>query len=337
MRLTASIAAVLLLVLSFSASATIVYVDCSAPGTVHNGLRWSTAFLSINQALKYLRNGGEVWVKGGLYKERLLLNTYSTIYGGFRGSETSPAQRQIGAYLTVIDGQRAGTVITAPVGSRSTIDGLVICNGYADKGGGVSCGTNSIVNIRNCRVENCGANTLGGGVYFDTYTQGTMSNCIVDYNWALNGGGVVVQYHSYPTLQNTVIARNHAARSGGGLYCPFHSGALLINCTLACNVADVNGGAIYAYYGGPETFRYCIIAFNTALTGGGLFADGGSSSAVLAYCDWFGNAVSNVAGYITRLPSGSLSVDPMFVSLDRDDFRILPSSPCPTLGAYPLQ
>ncbi len=326
----------LLCTTSPSSSGAAVHVDCNASGPVQNGKSWSTAFRTISQALASLGNGGEIWVKAGTYPERLALNTYTTIYGGFLGFEAATTQRLLGAFPTVIAGGRAGSVVTMPNVCRVTLDGLTIRDGLADRGGGIRCATNSTVNIRNCRIESCEANDFGGGVYYDTYTQGVMSDCVIVNNRAPNGAGAVVGYHSYPTLQNVLIVRNHASVSGGGLYCPFHSGALLVNCTIAFNTAALNGGGIYAYYGGPETFRRCIIACNTAPAGAGLYADGGTSSAVLDSCVWHGNTIGNLGGYLTVLPTGNLTCDPLFLMPERNEFHLRLDSPAPLTGAYPV-
>lgn len=336
MRLPLVFATALLMCLMAVSAGAVVYVDCNAPGPVHNGASWQSAFLSISQALAHIGNGSEIWVRTGTYNERLTLNTYTTIYGGFLGHETSLGQRMIGAFPTVVSGQRRGSVITMPNGARVTLDGLTIKNGLAERGGGIWCATDAVVNIRNCRIEHCEATILGGGVYYDTYTQGTMSDCVVTNNEAPGGGGVVVQYHSYPTLNNNVIVRNRATVSGGGVYCPFHSGALANYCTIAYNQAEVNGGGIYAYYGGPETFRYCIIAFNSAPAGAGLYADGGTSSAVLTACVWYGNVTGDLGGYLFSLPPGNMTCDPLFLMPERNEFHLRMDSPCPTAGAYPV-
>ena len=328
----------LLVCLIATSSRAAVYVDCRAPGTVHNGASWPTAFLSISQALRSLGNGGQVWVKAGTYQESLTLNLYTTIYGGFLGFETSPDQRLLGAFPTVISAGHKGRVIGMPDGARATLDGLTIRDGKADRGGGIRCSTNSIVNIRNCRVENCEATDCGGGVCYDVYTQGRMDNCFVANNKAPKGAGVVVAYHSYPTLHDSVIVRNHAAISGGGVWCPFHSGALMDNCTIAYNQADLNGGGVYAYYGGPVTLNSCIVAYNTAPAGGGLYTDGGSSQATLSGCDWFSNSVDDLGGVRTILPAnaGNIISDPMFLMPACDEFHLRVGSPCATMGAFAL-
>lgn len=332
------IAIALLICLVTASANAAMYVDCNAPGTVHNGASWSTAFIKISQALAALKNGGEVWVKTGTYPERLTLNTYTTIYGGFLGFETSSGQRLPNAFPTIISGGRAGRVIDMPTGSRVTLDGLTICYGKADRGAGIRCTTNSTVTIRNCRIENCVATEYAGGVLYDTYAMGSMEDSFIEYNKAPKGGGLEIEYHSYPTLQRNVIARNYATVSGGGVYCPFHSGASLSNCTVAYNWADLNGGGIYAYYGGPVTLKSCIVAFNAAPAGAGFYADGGSSQATLSATDWFGNSVGNLGGVLSNLPAngGNLTSDPLFIMPEADEFQLRAGSHCAGLGPFAL-
>ncbi len=331
-------AAALLICLMATTARAAVYVDCNAPGPAHNGASWQTAFIKISQALTYLGNGGEVWVKAGTYHEQLTLNYYTTLYGGFLGFESSPSQRLLGAFPSVISGSRKGRVIDTPVGGRATIDGFVIRDGRADKGAGVRCSTDATVTLRNCRIECCEATAQGGGILFDNYAQGSVSNCVIERNKAPNGAGIVVGYHSYPTISSTVITRNTASESGGGVYCPFHSGASLANCTIACNHADLNGGGVYAYYGGPVTLRYCIVAFNTAPDGGAFYADGGSSQATLTGCDWYANSSPAFGGALVSFPSnaGNITSDPLFVMPESDEFHLQANSPCAGIGAFPL-
>lgn len=331
-------AAALLICLMATRVSAAVYVDCSAPGPAHNGASWQTAFISISQALSYLGNGGEIWVKTGTYRERLTLNTYTTMYGGFLGFETSPSQRLLGAFETVISGGRRGRVIDTPVGARATLDGFTIRDGKADKGGGIKCSTDTTVTIRNCRIENCEATGVAGGILYDSYAQGSVANCFIERNEAPKGAGIVVGYHSYPTIQGSVIARNTATISGGGVYCPFHSGALLSNCTIAYNHADLNAGGVYAYYGGPVTLKSCIVAFNTAPDGGAFYADGGSSQATLSACDWYGNSAPAFGGAIVSFPAGAgnITSDPAFVMPDADEFHPRVGSQCSGMGAFAL-
>lgn len=318
--------------------AVVCYVDAASSTRTRNGVSWATAFKSINEAQTSLKRGGQIWVKSGVYRERLTLKTYIYLYGGFRGDEKSLNQRSPGQYPTVIDAGRTGKVITVNSGAWVTIDGVVVLHGYGDIGGGIYCSINSRVNIYNCSIVDCEARQMAGGVYYGKYTQGTMSNCFVMRNKAPNGAGAVIEYHSYPMFKYNVIARNTASISGGGVYCPFHSGAYLDHCTLAYNSAKVSGGGVYSWYGGPVTLVACIVAFNSAPVGGGLHGGAPTCQASYKYCDLFGNAGGNLTGSIKPAPSyaGNFSADPSFINPGSDDYRLNFDSPCSDIGAFPL-
>ncbi len=328
-------AVALVLCLLPSACTAVVYVDAGATGSVHDGRSWTTAYTSIQQAIN-ASIGGDIWIRGGVYAEPVTLKHTVNLYGGFLGWETLADQRLIGAFPTIIDGRKKWRGIDVPAGAWCTIDGIVVRRGCADTGAGVRCNTNSIVKLRNCRIEDCRAWQQAGGVYYAAYTQGEMTDCRILRCSAPNGGGGIVEYHSYPTWTRCVIARNQATVSGGGVYCPFHSGALLVNCTLASNTADVNGGAVYAHYGGPVTLNYCILFSNYAPEGGAVYGGGGSSQTTLNHCDFYANSIADFGGAIVA-PSpvlGPLYVDPMFVAPSLDDYHLAPGSPCSGMGAF---
>lgn len=329
--------ACLLCLVMAQASMSAVYVDPTSRGPAHNGKSWTTAFLTIQSAVNSLPYGGDVWIKAGVYRERVVLKRYVKLYGGFKGSETAMGQRVLGAYPTVIDAGRLGRGIDVPVNAWCTIDGFVVRQGFADKGGGIYCRTNSNTKILNCRIENCEARGMGGGICFEYYAMGEMTNCFIGYNTATHGGGVLVEYHSYPKLRGVVVARNLATISGGGLYCPFHSGADLGYCTLAFNTAGASGGGACIQEGSAAKLTYSIIAFNSAPVGGGIYGGGRSSQAYLNRCDIYGNTGGNLGGAIPPpLPYlGIFSSDPRFVAPEVDNYRLAPGSPCVKIGAFP--
>ncbi|MCE5313964.1 MAG: right-handed parallel beta-helix repeat-containing protein [Armatimonadota bacterium] len=319
------------------ALSAVVYVDSRASGAVHDGSSWTKAYLTINAALDSISSGGTIWVREGVYSERITLATYQNIYGGFLGHETSLDQRVAGAFPTIIDAKREGRAIDVQTGAWVTINGLTIRNGLANEGGGIRCCTNANVKIQNCRIEDCEASSLGGGVYHDTYSQGEMTDCTITRCSAPNGGGLVVEYHAYPVHTRCLIARNEASISGGGLYCPFHSEADMINCTFAFNSAGANGGAAYTYKC-PVVFDHCVIASNSAPDTGGVFGSGESSTVSFNSCDFYSNDNGNWGGIIgaTSVDSGCIYSDPLFLLADRDEFCLRTDSLCNGIGAYPL-
>lgn len=325
---------ILLVLISIGPAATAaVYVSQDSPGPMYNGRSWATAYHTVSDALN-LTTSGDIWVKGGVYYERITLGKYRNIFGGFSGIEKNITARKKTNPPTILDAGFQGRAIDTQIGAFCTIDGLEIRNGRADRGAGIRCQTNAKVNIINCRIENCYASEMGGGVYYGTYTLGGMSGCVLSGNRAANGAGLVVEYHSYPTVQNTLIVENEAFLNGGGVYCPYHSGAKIANCTIACNNSGVSGGGAYTYQGGPVSFSSCIIAFNDSPAASGVFCGGAASSVTITKCCFWANNGGNFGG-AQRIPlfsSMNIYQDPMFVDPSVGNFGLLPGSRCAVLG-----
>lgn len=321
-----------------AAHAAVFYVDADAPGPVQNGSSWATAYRTIGTAVSSTPAGSDIFVAEGIYREAVAITSNKRLYGGFLGYETTLDQRMTGAFQTVIDPGGAGRGIDIGYGVYSTIDGFTIRNGMADKGAGIRCGTDTITQILNCRIEQCRATQWGGGIYTAPYSYGNINDCVLTHNRAANGGGTYVEYHSYPVIRRCVIVRNHATTSGGGAFGPYHAGPDFENCTIAFNSAEESGGGAYDYRGSPMILNYCIIAFNSAPAGGGLFGGGETSALSYSYCDLYGNEGGDIGGVITPAPPsyGNISVDPLFLMPQRDEFRLSTDSTCSGIGAYPL-
>ncbi len=320
------------------------YVDAGSTAVVRDGSSWAKAFKKIGDAVAVAKFGSEIWVKAGVYQEPpLVLNSYLWLYGGFIGFETKQEYRIPGAFPSIIDVDRQGSVITVARDKRCTIDGFTIRNGFAMYGGGLNCQTNSVVNMRNCRIEGCEATYAGGGAYFGTYAPmdfiGGLTDCVVIGNTSAQGGGVVIEYHCAAVLTRCLIIRNHATSNGGGVYCPFHCDGRMYYCTVAYNSAGETSGGAYVHYGGNVAFTNSIFAFNSAPTSGGLGGGGGTNSLQYSYCNLFGNQGGDWGGNILD-PSrflGNYSADPRFIAPERDEFHLWSNSPCTSAGCFAVE
>ncbi|GAG31764.1 unnamed protein product, partial [marine sediment metagenome] len=159
-----------------------VVVRVSPSGNDSNdGSSWALAKRTV-QAGIYAASaqGGEVWVAAGTYYERITLQPYAYVYGGFAGTESLRQQRDWNTNTTTIDGGNGGSVVVAQGGYRTTIsgiDGFTITNGtgtlYVDNyyGGGIYCyySSPSISNntITGNSVDHPGStgDDRGGGIY----------------------------------------------------------------------------------------------------------------------------------------------------------------------------
>jgi hypothetical protein len=238
---------------------------------------------------------GEVWVRAGTYHERITLPPFAHLYGGFAGTESTRTSRNWAANVTILDGQRAGTVVTIRAGQQeSTIDGFTVRNGMATPaGGGIACSS----------------------------SRTTVANNTIIGNTAVYGGGIVCDESSL-TMVNNAISGNTASGSGGGVWC-FGEHPKIAGNTITGNSAP-EGGGIYTYVSSP-TIANTIIAFNVS----GIYCFSGTP--VLRYNCVFSNAGYNYSGITDPTGrNGNISVDPRLVGAG--NFRLQPGSPCIDAG-----
>ncbi len=78
----------------------------------NDGLTWAFAKLTIQAGIEAVKTlGGDVWVKAGVYNERITLKTYAHVFGGFAGSETLRSQRDWTVDQTILDGGAGGPLL----------------------------------------------------------------------------------------------------------------------------------------------------------------------------------------------------------------------------------
>jgi len=277
----------------------------------NDGSSWELAKRTVQAGID-AATGGEVWVKAGVYLERVALPAYVYLYGGFTGTETQRDQRNWAAYPTILDGQAGGSVVTVRGGvGVNALDGFTIRNGRTNTGGGgIDCFCSSPT-IANCTITGNSATYYGGGIY-----------------WG----------ESSPTIVNCTITGNQAS-SGGGLCCEYDS-AVITNCTIAGNIAS-SGGGIYCRYS-RSTIANTIVAFNSSGIHGTAFL-----IPVLWHNCVYGNTAYNYSGLTDPTgTNGNISADPLFVrhphdggdgwgTGDNDDYgnlRLLAGSPCIDAG-----
>jgi len=176
-----------------------------------------------------------------------------------------------GPDVTIVNGQ--GSCRGFNLGSTACIiDGFTLTNSYdSGNGGGIYCEYSTIPVITNCTLSCNSAGSYGGGIYY-----GTLIDCTLSGNTTSYGGG-----SCYSTLNNCTISGNSAGY-GGGSY-----NGTLVECTLSGNLAKNNGGG--SYYG---TLTDCMLSGNIATNYGG-----GSCYGTLNSCTISNNAsVKNYGG-----------------------------------------
>ena len=272
----------------------------------NDGSSWASAKRTVQAAIEaaLVAGGGEVWVKGGTYYERIVLRNFVYLFGGFAGDETERSQRDWGSHMTILDGDGQGSVVTCQESgfNLNRLDGFTITNGSAEYGGGIYLEYSSPMLTNNTIVGNSAyqgggiylskscatvtsdtisannADNRGGGCY-QIYSSPMVTNNTIAANYAYIGGGLyltdntaITSYMSSPRIVNNKIMDNCAAYRGGGLFLE-ESSPIIANNTITANIAPSGGGLYLGWYCSPNIANNTITA-NSAPSGGGLWFDG---------------------------------------------------------------
>ncbi len=297
--------------------ARLIYVSPQG-SDANDGLSWATAKRTVQAGINAAvpsSGGAQVWVKAGLYNERIILRANVHVYGGFAGNETSRSQRNLFANESVLDGQSGGAVVTVNAGTvNATLDGFTLTNGNRPVGGAgvlingdcsvVVISNNLIINNRSLDVSGSGAGIL---------VQGT------------NPFGADVQ------ILNNVIVRN-AAYNSAAIYLRYAS-AQLINNTIAYNtsVSSTTGAALYCSDSTSTLLANNIVAFQG--NGPGIDRKNVSTATVTLRNNCVYNpSTANYRNIAASAYASDIAVDPRFVDASHDDFH-LGDSPCIDRGS----
>jgi len=333
---------------------TPIKVKNNAPGPVHDGQTWATAFLAVQQGIDAAVPGGEVWVAAGTYTGCITLKAGVALYGGFTGIETNRSQRNWGTNVTILDGNQAGSVVTAPPGATTStiIDGFTIRNGNgtlvgSDRcGGGVYCSSSS-PNISNNIITANGASTAvanGAGIYCSDSSP-TIANNTISSNTANSWAGGIFCSNSSPVITGNTISGNKRE----GISCLTSSCPLIAGNIIKGNIGSGSGGGISSYSSSRPTIVNNTIVANTDPYAGGIYCS--SSNPTIAnnivafnssgiYSSACSPGLSNNCFYANTsydyrsvAPGvGDISVDPKFVNRTGGDLHLLPTSPCVDVG-----
>lgn len=311
-----------------------------------DGRSWADAKQTIQAAVDTAEASMVVWVSNGVYATGAAASPYGgalsnrvVITKAIRvKSVNGPAQ-------TVIRGSGTATyntdgAIRCVFMNNGVLDGFTVEEGVTKAGGGVAYehlrGGGGIcldgppaagTCVTNCVIRNNRGYT-GGGITGGTATPrggATVCDCVITNNASDYGGGVAYG----AVFERCVITHNTAAGNGGGCYEPFR----VDNSLIAANVSP-NCGGVY----GPALLVNCTVAHNTGsgVTGVGshdlhvyatncvIWGNSGTQYGVLCH---FGNCCCSMAG-----DGITVTADPLFMDVSKDDFRLQPASPCIDAG-----
>jgi hypothetical protein len=260
----------ILLLLAANAFAIEHYVDLNSTNATPPFTNWSTAAVTIQDAVDAAGPGDQILVTNGIYRT------------GGRPAVDALTNR-VSLTMPVTVQSVNGPLVTWIVGSDGTNVGscAYLTNGASLIGFTLTNGVTAANDFpRTFR------RTIGGGALCEG-SYAVLSNCIITCNRARDYGGGV----SGGTLDNCVLIGNDGGFYGGGAF-----GSILNNCILSNNLAMDGGGAVQC------RLNNCTVIGNSAISGGG------AQECVLTNCTLVGNMLVKIGlGYDTGVGGGALS------------------------------
>jgi len=273
------------------ACGTIVYVNLtlthlmyvSPNGSGADGMSWATAYTNFANAVDSSMTGDTILVAQGTYQaasgKSFTMKDNVKIYGGFAGTETGLAQRnlQLGD-TTVLEGNGAPVIdnTSNALTNAAVLDGFVITGGI---GGGMN-NTSSSPTLINLVFINNKHNGSNGGGMSNSGASPILTNIVFVNNSAGDDGGGMYNAGASPTLTNVVFYNNVASGQGGAMANEYTSSPTITNATFSNNNTSLNGGAIF---NSTSTATIINTVFWGNTIGGSIQSDIGGS-ATLTYC-----------------------------------------------------
>ena len=263
---------ILLCTLGLSAFVDSAVIRVKTDGNdANSGETWVLAKKTVQGAINAGNVGDEIWVAAGTYQENIqnkIINIGGidtavdmALYGGFVGTETNRMERNWLTYLTILDGNNSGNVITITggAGPETRVDGFYILNGSTGISSSNSAPTitNNVIGRNSSSgiyIANYKFTSLSGPFFFPIITLNTIISNTSSYGAGIHifgARGLVSVPSSAPQITHNTIAWNTAGTSGGGIGSYGHSSPYVANNTIFANSSATSaftggGGGIYA-------------------------------------------------------------------------------------------
>ncbi|MCX7048516.1 MAG: hypothetical protein NTX50_23905 [Candidatus Sumerlaeota bacterium] len=288
-----------------------------ALGGVGTGTNWGADVANLDWALANVAGNGQIWIKAGEYSMPVMAVVANpvSIFGGFAGTEASPAART-GNYAldnaTTISGIGADRILAFIAWSPAVaIDAVNFFNGSAAGYGGAIYSEVDLA-LSQCSFTSNACSQEGGAVFVNNGAAVSVTSCAFSDNtavWrggALSGGMLAVQtVPTTITVIGSMFLNNHVTitgggNGGGGAICREYLGAMTLeNCVFDGNDSGLNGGAVRSIRNGAvNTARDCKF-YNNMTTSG----DGGGAmrlyreSWILTNCEFSSNSAIASGNY----------------------------------------
>jgi len=201
-----------------------VYVDANA-GSSSNVGTVQSPFLTLQQGLSAIGNGGQVIVNDGLYKG--VGNKNLSI-----ASQSSSITSLNGPNKTIIDCEGSGYAFEVFSAGSVTFTGFTIRNCYRH--------AQNVSNVTDPTEGN-----YGGGAFSIHSTDTILNNLILQNNSATGFGGAIYVFSSSFFINNSTIQNNQVTGIGGAIYIQSANLQLNNGTIISNNKASQNGSDVF--------------------------------------------------------------------------------------------
>ena len=320
---------------ALSLGAQTIYVDADAGGA-NDGSSWTDAYTDLGVAIDNAAAGAALWIADGTYipGDGASDTLYYTIdkalelYGGFAGTETSPADRDAANAPTVVSGDASGDDTTGDFDAnkadnlrklfvvdsfvtRVTFDRLTLSGADAETDPdafptfwtrGAAIYARSPVTVNDCTFSGNRADR-GAGVYVfrdgagsrftnSTFTQSAATNrCIGVYAFAVDD----IRVSDCAFVDNPASLR-------GGVHFFRSNNSVVENCTFDNNISAGFNAGFYSWNGIDVRVRNCSFTNMSSTNATSIYVDGRENDTLnltVTNCLFEGNNSTGRAGGLT--------------------------------------
>ncbi len=288
----------------------------------------SMAYPNIQVAIAAASDGDVIILGPGIHSNPIDLGTLEITVKSSDGPDVTTLNAfGLGTVITIKGGQTTATVI----------EGITITGGNAPlRGGGIDIDGASAT-VRNCRITgnfatldpggdggglfietgdlvledtvflNNQSNDVGGGAYFRTGTNVTVTNCHFEGNVSGKGGAVATN-GSITTMSDTTFFLNgtQLATEDGGAIWAFNSTVNVDRCHFETNVIFDDGSAIMAQDGSDVDLLNSVFLNNVSDSNATIYSWKTGTNIDVLHCTMVGNIAAGTSS-LRAFESGTIN------------------------------
>lgn len=264
------------------------YYVSSLGNDENDGTSWQTPFKTFEKAIVSVdaNSWNEIWLDMGVQSSStaITIPNKTLIYGGFKGTENSVEERDLGSYTKILSSTNGIKVL-----GHALIDGVEISgarNVSALEIISSDSGLNCSVKVFNSRfIDN--ENVWGGAILINGNVTLVVSKCEFYRNNATTCGGAIASPFDGDNVTISIIDCLFDSNGGTNRSGPPRGGAIFLQTVKSCSIMNSyfrcnkmeQGGAIYDNYSNLH-IENCVFNSNIARYGQALYGRGG---AILSY------------------------------------------------------